>query len=68
MLITICISGNIRSLERYYNLTERMTLKRLNRRSQCKSFNWEGFRRYREHYPLPQPRIVHNFCTPSPVE
>ena len=62
------VSGNMRSLEKFYNLTERMTLKWLNRRSQCKSFNWEGFRKYREHYPLPKPRIVHNFYTLSPVK
>ncbi len=62
------VSGNMRSLRQFYNLTERMTLKWLNRRSQCKSFSWAGFRRYREHYPLPKPRIVHNFYTLSPVE
>jgi len=62
------VSGNMRSLEQYYSLVERMVLKWLNRRSQCKSFNWEGFRRYREHYPLPRPKLVHNFYTLSPVE
>ena len=62
------VRGNMRSLEQFYNSVERMTLKWLNRRCQCKSFNWEDFRRYREHYPLPQPRIVHNFYTLSPVE
>ena len=61
------VSGNMRSLTKFYNLTERMTLKWLNRRSQQKSFNWEGFRKYREHYPLPKPRIVHNIYTLSPV-
>jgi RNA-directed DNA polymerase len=62
------VSGNIHSLTQFYNSVERMTLKWLNKRCQCKSFNWEGFRRYREHYPLPKPRIVHNFYTLSPVE
>jgi len=62
------VSGNMRSLNQFYNLVERMTLKWLNRRSQRQSFNWEEFRRYREHYPLPQPRIVHDFYTLSPVE
>lgn len=62
------VSGNMRSLEQFYSLVERMTLRWLNRRCQCKSFNWEGFRRYREHYPLPKPKIVHNFYTLSPVE
>ena len=62
------VSGNMRSLNQFYNLVERMTLKWLNRRSQRQSFNWEAFRRYREHYPLPQPSIVHNFYTLSPIE
>ena len=61
------ISGNMRSLQRFYSLTLRMTLKWLNRRSQRKSFSWKGFNKYLEHYPLPKPRIVHNLYTLSPV-
>jgi len=61
------ISGNMRSLKRFYVLTLRMTLKWLNRRSQCKSFYWKSFIAYLRHYPLPKPRIVHNLHTLSPV-
>ena len=61
------ISGNMRSLRRYYWLAVRLALKWLNRRSQRKSFSWAGFRKYLEHYPLPQPRIVHHLYTLSPV-
>jgi len=61
------VSGNMRSLKRFYTLTVRMTLKWLNRRSQRKSFSWEGFYKYLEHYPLPKPKIVHNLYTLSPV-
>jgi len=61
------VSGNMRSLERFYMLTVRMTLKWLNRRSQRKSFDWEEFEKYLEHYPLLKPRIVHNLYTLSPV-
>jgi len=61
------VSGNMWSLKRFYLLTLRMTLKWLNRRSQRKSFNWESFREYLKHYPLPKPRIVHNLYTLSPV-
>jgi group II intron reverse transcriptase/maturase len=61
------VSGNMRSLQSFYSLTLRMTLKWLNRRSQRKSFNWERFREYLKHYPLPRPRIVHNLYTLSPV-
>jgi group II intron reverse transcriptase/maturase len=62
------VSGNMPSLSKFYSLTERMVLKWLNRRRQHKSFNWESFREYRKYYPLPKPRIVHNFYTLSPVE
>ena len=61
------VSGNMRSLRRFYSQTLRMTLKWLNRRSQRKSFNRTSFEKYLEHYPLPEPRIVHNLYTLSPV-
>ena len=60
------VSGNSSSLRRYYQLMLRLVMKWLNRRSQRKSFNWERFQRYLNHYPLPLPRIVHNFYTLSP--
>ena len=61
------VSGNMRSLKRFYSLTIRMALKWLNRRSQRKSFSWARFYNYLEHYPLPQPKIVHNLYAPSSV-
>ena len=61
------ISGNMRLLSRFYGLTVRLAMKWLNRRSQKRSFSWEGFEAYLKHYPLPQPRIVHNLYTLSPV-
>jgi len=61
------ISGNMRSLQCFYLLTVRMTLKWLNRRSQRQSYSWKGFTKYLEHYPLPKPRIVHNLYTLSPI-
>ena len=61
------VSGNMPSLQRYYRLALRLTLKWLNRRSQRRSFAWEGFGAYLKHYPLPTPRIVHNLYTLSPV-
>lgn len=61
------VSGNMRSLRLFYSLTLRLALKWLNRRSQRKSFNWASFEKYLEHYPLPEPRIVHNLYTLSPV-
>jgi len=61
------VSGNMRSLKRFYLLTLRMTLKWLNRRSQRKSFSWKRFEKYLEHYSLPRPKILHNLYTLSPV-
>jgi group II intron reverse transcriptase/maturase len=61
------VSGNMRSLNRFYLMTVRMTRKWLNRRSQRKRFHWKGFIEYLKHYPLPRPRMVHNFYTLSPV-
>lgn len=61
------VSGNMPSLQRYYRLALRLALKWLNRRSQRRSFSWAGFDAYLKHYPLPQPRIVHNLYTLSPV-
>jgi RNA-directed DNA polymerase len=59
------ISGNSRAIERYHYVTKRLVFKWLNRRSQKSSFNWKGFGAYLEHYPLPEPRIVHHLYTLS---
>jgi len=61
------VSGNMQALKRFYALTLRMAVKWLNRRSQRKSYSWKGFDRYLAHYPLPEPKIVHNLYTLSPV-
>ena len=61
------ISGNSRAIERYHYVTKRLVFKWVNRRSQKASFNWEGFTAYLEHYPLPEPRIVHHLYTLSYV-
>ena len=57
------VSGNFRGIKRFYYLVVRLALKWLNRRSQKKSFNWERYLKYLERYPLPRPRIYHNFYT-----
>ncbi len=62
------VSGNSRAIIRFYRRVVRMTRKWLNRRSQRKRFYWKGFNEYLKHYPLPRPRIVHNFYALSPVK
>lgn len=54
------VSGNYRSIEKYYQLTLKYVFKWLNRRSQKRSFNWEEFQKYLGRFPLPKPRIIHN--------
>ena len=61
------LSGNMRSLSRYYRRVVQLAMKWLNRRSQKQSFSWEGFWVYLKHYPLPTPRIVHKLNTLSPA-
>jgi group II intron reverse transcriptase/maturase len=57
------VSGNYRSIKAYYKHTIRMLYKWLNRRSQKKSMNWANFNKYLGCYPVPKPRIIHNFYT-----
>lgn len=55
------VSGNFRSISRFYYLTIRLVFKWLNRRSQKKSFNWETFTEYLKRHELPKPKIHHDF-------
>jgi RNA-directed DNA polymerase len=59
------ISGNNQAIERYHYVTKRLVFKWVNRRSRKASFTWEGFNAYLEHYPLPEPCIVHYLYTLS---
>jgi len=55
------VSENYADISKFYKLTIKMVRKWLNRRSQKRKMSWDKFTEYLEHYPLPQPRIVHNF-------
>jgi len=59
------VSGNLRSLRKYYYFALRLLFKWLNRRSQRRSITWA---RYWSVMPpwMPQPRIVHSLY-PKPV-
>lgn len=54
------ISGNYRSLNRFYRAALNSLYKWLNRRSQRKSWNWDVFIKVLKAYPLPKPRIMCN--------
>ncbi len=57
------VSGNSPSIKKYYSLALKLVHKWLNRRSQKKSMSWSKLYNYLSLYPLPQPRIKHNFYT-----
>lgn len=55
------IIGNYKSLSTFvYHVTQTL-FKWLNRRSQRKSYNWEGFKELIKYFGISQPRICHAF-------
>jgi RNA-directed DNA polymerase len=52
------VHGNIRSLEYFYYQVIRQIWKYLNRRSQRKSYNWDGFRQLLTQFGVVKPHIV----------
>jgi RNA-directed DNA polymerase len=55
------VSENFQGLVRFYKFAIKTVRKWLNRRSQKRKMSWERFSAYLNHYPLPQPKIAHNF-------
>jgi len=51
------VSGNYASLQQFFGEAMQILRKWLNRRSQRKSYSWEGFRQLIEHFQVPRPRI-----------
>jgi RNA-directed DNA polymerase len=54
------VSGNYHCIKQYYSQTISIMFRLLNRRSQRRSFNFNGFVEYLHVNPLPQPRIKVN--------
>lgn len=52
------VSGNCDMLKSFYHQTCRIVFKWLNRRSQRKNCNWQGFREMLEYYRIPHPKII----------
>lgn len=52
------VCGNISSMSSFYWTANRIVLKWLNRRSQRKSYNQEGFENMLRHFNIPPPRII----------
>lgn len=55
------VSGNFESINRYYHKTRSLLFKWMNRRSQKKTWNWEGYSKYLTAYPLPKPKLTYAF-------
>lgn len=55
------ISENYASICKFYKLAIKLAKKWMNRRSQKKAMSWEKMNKYLLLYPLPKPRIRHNF-------
>ena len=51
------ITGNIKSIVDFLFYTQRMLFKWLNRRSQKRSYSWDGFNELLKVFPLARPRI-----------
>lgn len=61
------ITGNIRSLMKFYRRTIQIWKKWLSRRSQKGWISWEQFYRLIKQHPLPPPRIVHSYVTQQTI-
>ena len=55
------IIGNYKSLGSFVYRVTQTLFKWLNRRSQRKSYNWEGFKELVKHFGIAKPRICHAF-------
>ena len=52
------VCGNFEMLQKFYWNSNRIIFKWLNRRSQRKSYNWNGFSNLLVYYRIPRPKIV----------
>jgi hypothetical protein len=55
------VSENYTSIHKFYVLAVKLAKKWMNRRSQKKAMTWTKMSAYLIHYPLPKPKIKHNF-------
>jgi RNA-directed DNA polymerase len=53
------ITGNFKGVQEFYEIAKKILLKWLNRRSQRRSYNWQGFSDLLDHFKVPRPRIIH---------
>jgi len=53
------VSHNAENASKFLDGAKKIVFKWLNRRSQRKSFTWEGYAKYIKAHPLPTVKIVH---------
>jgi len=53
------ISGNMRAMREFYTETSKLAYKWINRRSQKRSYTYTQYCLFKEHNPLPVPKIYH---------
>jgi len=59
------VRGNFDSMSRFYEQCRTLLFKWLNRRSQRRSYTWDGFAAMLRTFNVPPPRIVEQPCQPS---
>ena len=59
------VSGNMRSISKYYMVALRLVRKWLNRRSQKRKMSWDKLKLYLKLHPLPTPYIKYDYYTLS---
>ncbi len=52
------VKGNAVGIQEFHSRAMEILLKWLNRRSQRRSFNWQGFKDLLDHFNVPRPRIT----------
>jgi RNA-directed DNA polymerase len=52
------VKGNAVGIQEFHSRAMKILLKWLNRRSQRRSFNWQGFKDLLDHFNVPRPRIT----------
>lgn len=60
------VTFNSGAVRQFVKRAVRILFKWLNRRSQRRSFSWDGFNQYLQQFPLPKVRIYHSLIIVSP--
>ena len=62
------IAGNSKGIEQFFDGTMRIWYRCLNRRSQHRSYTWEGFKEMTKQYGILKPKVVEEWRNKSSVQ